>query len=319
MKTRFRQEKRWNERKPELTCGPAEFYLYFYYRERGKYDDPANFETMIASLNLWAGIKLYRDGLRVKPYGDPGNDWVELDKLRVNDPSVYPGNAQVFGYVKITKDNNPDLIDTTTREGLTKNRAYDDLLVFLRNSVTNFANVRREIEGKRQKSKRGTKRPRRQITPRVEVIQENLLDFGRQYPEVFYRRLEDEINECYVHGLPNATLILSRKLMENLLYNILETKYPRNRPLWWDINKNRPQEFGQMLRTLELKKPEFVQDQRVLLEKLIELIKPFMRQANLKAHRLMNYLERREELAELKIPELVNVAVKLVEKVRGTR
>jgi hypothetical protein len=74
-----------------------------------------------------------------------------------------------------------------------------------------------------------------------------------------------------------------------------------------------------MLRTLELKKPEFVQDQRVLLEKLIELIKPFMRQANLKAHRLMNYLERREELAELKIPELVNVAVKLVEKVRGTR
>jgi hypothetical protein len=40
---------------------------------------------------------------------------------------------------------------------------------------------------------------------------------------------------------------------------------------------------------------------------------------NLKTHRLMNYVERREELAELKIPELVNVAVKLAEKVKISR
>ena len=320
MRSRHRQEKRWSERRSELSCGPVEFCLHFYYREKSKYDDPADFSAVIGSLEHWAGIKLYRDGLRVKPYGDVGNDWIELDKLRVNDPSVYPGNSQIFGYVKISKANNPDLIDTTTREGLVKNEAYNDLLTFLRNSVKGFSDVRREIEGKRKRRALAPRAKRaRPVTQRVEIVQETLLDFGRQYPEIFYNRLEDEINECYRQGLPNAALILSRKLIENLFYNILESKYPRQKPTWWDIDKNRPQHFGQMLANLELKKIEFVHDQRTLLLKLLELVKPFMREANLKAHRLMNYVERREELAGLKIPEIVQVGVKLADKVRSTR
>jgi len=315
MKSRYRQEKRLSKRMPELSCGPIEFNLYFYYRQKSKYDASGDYDTVMESLKNWAGIKLYRDNLKVQPYGDPGNDWTELDKLRVNDPSLYPGNSQVFGYVKISKSSNPDLVDTTTREGLVKNKAYEDLLRFLEDSIRQFVGLRREMEGKRER-KRRIRKPRPAISPKPEIIRETLLDFAGQYPEVFYRRLEDEINECYRQGLPNATLILSRKLVENLLYDILETKYPRQRPMWWDIEKNRPQHFGQMLRTLELKKGEFVHEEKALVQKFLELVKPFMREANLKAHRLMNYVERREELTELKIPEVVTVAVKLVDKVK---
>lgn len=317
MKTRHRQERKWNERMPNLSCGPAEFYLFFYYRLKSEYDDETDFERVMESLRLWSGIKLYRDAMKVKPYGDTGNDWVGLDKLRVNAPSVYPGNNQIFGYVKITKADNPDLFDTTTREGLVNNQGYCDLLKFLQGSVRAFAETRKEMEGKRKKGP--IKAPRKTKPAKVEIVQDILLDFSGLYPEVFYRRLEGEINDCYAAGLPNATLVLSRKLVENLVYNILETKYPRDRPLWWDINHNSPNHFSHLSDTLEMKKKEFVYDQRELLEKLLELLGPFRREANLKTHRMMNYLESKDELGRLKTPEIVQVALKLLDKVKLTK
>ena len=319
MKTRHRQERKWNERMQNLSCGPTELHLFFYYRLKSEYDDQTDFDRVMESLRLWSGIKLYCDELKVKPYGDTGNDWVGLDKLRVNAPSVYPGNNQIFGYVKITKEDNPDLVDTTTREGLVNNQGYTDLLKFLQGSVKAFAETRKEMEGKRKKGK-GPRRISRKSKPsKVEIVQDILLDFSGLYPEVFYRRLEGEINDCYAAGLPNATIILSQKLVENLIYNILETKFSRDRPLWWDINHNRPKDFSLLVDTLELKKNEFVYDQRELLEKLVELVEPFRKEANLKAHRIMNYLESKDELGRLKTPEIVQVALKLLDKVKLTK
>jgi hypothetical protein len=320
MKSRHKQERRWTERMQNLSCGPADLHLWFYYRVKSEYDDSTHYNRVMDCLKLWSGIKLYRDGLKVKPYGDSGNDWIGLDKLRVNDPSVFPGNAQVFGYVTITRQDNPDLIDITTRESLVSNPAYRDFLRYLQNSIRAFAVARKVIEGKR-----GRKRPRRAVRAaepvptKVEAVRETLLDFGRSYPEVFYRRLEDEINECYVNGLPNATLMLSRKLVENLVFNILETKYSRHRPLWWDTDHNRPRDFGRLLDTLSLKAGEFEQDQRQLLKRLLDLIGPFRREANLKTHYLMSYLEGKDELGSLKIPEIAQISIKLFDKVKATK
>ena len=62
----------------------------------------------------------------------------------------------------------------------------------------------------------------------MDKIKENkerdaLLDYAERYPAgVFYKKLEEEINICYMASLPNATMILSRKLVENLLYEILD-------------------------------------------------------------------------------------------------
>ena len=319
MKTRHRQERRWNERIQNLSCGPTEFHLFFYYRLKSEYDDEKDFDRVMESLRLWSGVKLYRDELKVKPYGDSGNDWVGLDKLRINAPSVYPGNNQIFGYAKITKEDNPDLVDTTTREGLVNNQGYSDLQRFLQESVRAFAEVRKEMEGKRKKGPRKLPRKLKSTKPKPEIVEDILLDFSGLYPEVFYRKLEGEINDSYAAGLPNATIVLSRKLVENLIYNILETKYPRDRPFWWDINHNRPKDFSLLIDVLKLKKQEFVYDQRELLEKLLEIVEPFRNEANLKTHRIMNYLESKDELGRLKTPEIVQVALKLLEKVRLTR
>jgi len=64
-------------------------------------------------------IYLYRDHIRVAPYGDPDDDWVEIDKKRaVGRAGDYLSNDQVIGFVDITKQGNPQLKDKTNREGL---------------------------------------------------------------------------------------------------------------------------------------------------------------------------------------------------------
>ena len=74
-----------------------------------------------------SGISLYRDGFRILPYGEPDNDWLRLDRRRVNNPTLRLSNNQILGTIHLTADRNPHLRDQTNREGLVTNEAYEHL------------------------------------------------------------------------------------------------------------------------------------------------------------------------------------------------
>lgn len=62
---------------------------------------------------------LYRDGIRVYPYGDPEDDWLQIDKLRgTSSAGSYFSNDQLVGCINISCLTNPELKDKTNREGL---------------------------------------------------------------------------------------------------------------------------------------------------------------------------------------------------------
>ena len=64
-------------------------------------------------------IYLYRDGVRVMPYGDPEDDWIGIDMKRGTVRAAdYLSNDQVVGCVYISQECNPNLKDKTNREGL---------------------------------------------------------------------------------------------------------------------------------------------------------------------------------------------------------
>jgi signal transduction histidine kinase len=64
-------------------------------------------------------IYLYRDGIRVYPYGDPEDDWLQTDMFRgTKSAGMFLSNDQVVGVVNITQKGNPKLRDKTNREGL---------------------------------------------------------------------------------------------------------------------------------------------------------------------------------------------------------
>jgi hypothetical protein len=78
-------------------------------------------------LDEFSGVSIYRDGFRVFPYGERGDDWLGLDLRRVNQPTRRISNNQIAGYVSISHEGNPGLRDQTNREGLMHSRAYEDL------------------------------------------------------------------------------------------------------------------------------------------------------------------------------------------------
>lgn len=72
------------------------------------------------------GIRIYRDGIRVYDFGEPGNDWLNLDLRRVNTPTARTSNNQILGALRLDATASMDLREKTNREGFIENEAFAD-------------------------------------------------------------------------------------------------------------------------------------------------------------------------------------------------
>ena len=117
------------------TCGP--FYLNLYVWDRTSAHLRSSGVSR-AELDSMAGVSLFRDRLRVLPYGEPGDDWLFLDRGRINNPSERIGNNQVLGYVEIDQQSSAGLRDKTNREGLIESAAFRDLKTMVRAAIRFF-------------------------------------------------------------------------------------------------------------------------------------------------------------------------------------
>jgi signal transduction histidine kinase len=143
-------------------CGPVEATVLFYLRDAVR---DKRFEYGLTALrrylDTFRGIRIYRDGFQVKPYGSKGNDWLGLDSRKQVSPEG-PGqdlgrykvsNNQLIGTVLISRTSNPGLQDRTSRESLIENEALQDLKLFLMNSLE-FLELQRQLSVRREPSER---------------------------------------------------------------------------------------------------------------------------------------------------------------------
>jgi hypothetical protein len=100
------------------TCGSFKFNFFvfdFNAKKESKYYLSRKEKDFLKNHRIY----LYRDRIRVSPYGDADNDWIETDKERaVSRTGDFLSNDQVVGFVEISKKGNPNLRDKTNREGL---------------------------------------------------------------------------------------------------------------------------------------------------------------------------------------------------------
>ena len=80
---------------------------------------------LLGFLNTMGGVRVYRDGVRVYDFGEPGNDWLELGGRRVNVPVRRISKNLVIGAVRLNSEHSTDLLEKTNREGFVENRAYE--------------------------------------------------------------------------------------------------------------------------------------------------------------------------------------------------
>lgn len=99
-----------------------------------------------------AGIKLYRDSFKVRPYGEEGGlfDWLGLSELAQRQPATvtHPSGQwnvppyQLIGNVGIGRDSNPLLYDMANREGLVQNDQYYVFVEILLSIIKQFEDDR---------------------------------------------------------------------------------------------------------------------------------------------------------------------------------
>lgn len=116
-----------------LECGDFKFHFYIFDFSRGisgKHQLNQSEKNILKEHRIY----LYRDGVRVYPYGDPDDDWLKIDVSRgIGKVGDFFSNDQVIGWVDITQKDNPRLRDKTNREGLIEEgNAVNDFIGLLR-------------------------------------------------------------------------------------------------------------------------------------------------------------------------------------------
>lgn len=138
-----------------IECGSFDFGFYvfdFSAQAPGKYKLDREDKLIIKDHRIY----LYRDNIRVYPYGEPDDDWLRIDAYRGTiSAGHFLSNDQVVGFVNISQKNNPNLKDKTNREGLIdEGNATEDFRVLLQSFLAYirqkpYARYRKDIENKK--------------------------------------------------------------------------------------------------------------------------------------------------------------------------
>ncbi len=125
----------------ETACG--EFSIdaaYFQGRPNQSIIDRENHARLYAKAEKFGGLYVYKDNIRILPYGNPENDWLDIEKNRAKSASFYFFNARrMFGVINISREINSALKEKAGREGFIENKAYRQFRDILKNFFQQLA------------------------------------------------------------------------------------------------------------------------------------------------------------------------------------
>lgn len=138
------------------SVGPFHTELYFLKNTNSKIDivKPISAARRKEILSTYSGIKLYRDGFKVRPYGEegPSFDWIGLNERAIKSPGAVSSHGawrvrtnQIIGAVRISKEKNPNLVDMANREGLAINDSYRAFVSIIEKIIETFEGDRQYV------------------------------------------------------------------------------------------------------------------------------------------------------------------------------
>ncbi len=110
--------------------GPISGRCHFYYLRKEVLGADGNYLHVKSYLDDQTGIRVYRDGIRVFNYGEPGDDWLGLNPRRINKPSDTLGTNSIIAGISINLEDSLDpdglqgLQEKTNREGFDDNETF---------------------------------------------------------------------------------------------------------------------------------------------------------------------------------------------------
>ncbi len=153
----------------------AHFRIHFFVYEKSEFDGlDLGVRQAYRMGQEHGGVRIYQDGFRVFPYGDPGDDWLALNEARARRtypwpdvleplareapgrPSLLvPGNNQLFGTVSISRLRQPAIELNVSRERLVHNDAFVQLVEFVKLGIgwmtIQYARLRADVRAQKRK------------------------------------------------------------------------------------------------------------------------------------------------------------------------
>lgn len=145
------------------------------------------------------GIRVYRDDVRVYNYGEKGNDWLGLDRLRINRAGGSINQNLVIGAISLDRRSSTDLQEKTNREGFIEDEAYNafvDAVKWGLDKIIHYRNIDKNRLISIYKKGKRTEEPVISDIGEVMEIVKNKVSSDESRDEIL--KLLGNINEQYV-------------------------------------------------------------------------------------------------------------------------
>lgn len=102
--------------------------------------DPIEHARIRRKLERHGGVYIYKDGVRVQPYGGPDFDFLDVERRRnLRAATAYYSFRNIMGAVELTSQDNSNLVEKAGREGFREDKAYRQFRSILINFFTQSA------------------------------------------------------------------------------------------------------------------------------------------------------------------------------------
>jgi C4-dicarboxylate-specific signal transduction histidine kinase len=125
----------------QTDCGPFRIkFAYVQGRSTESRLPPDEWSRISQKLNRIGGLYVYRDGIRILPYGNSDFDFLNIERRRTKSASDwFFSYRRIFGAVEISHSSNSNLVEKAGREGFRANKAYRELVTILENFFQRLA------------------------------------------------------------------------------------------------------------------------------------------------------------------------------------
>ncbi|NMH60842.1 ATP-binding protein [Alteromonas ponticola] len=121
-------------------CGPFSInFAYLQGVQKESIVDAVNHAQIYAKSKKFGGLYVYKDNIRILPYGDSDYDYLEIEKRRNQWFGYFFSYRRMFGVIRLSEEFNSELKEKAGREGFIENKAYRQLREILKNFFTQLA------------------------------------------------------------------------------------------------------------------------------------------------------------------------------------
>ena len=239
----------WSESDGRPTeCGP--FGLSFAYMQgqgRDSLVPPAEHTRLRRKLDRHGGLYIYRDGIRVQPYGDSDYDWLDIERNRTLGAGYYfYSYRRMFGVIELSQSENGKLTEKAGREGFRENRAYRQLRSILMNFFLQtagdffreegkYADVHIEKKGELNRKEEIRRKKAKQVRQRRMALQSAL---QKAFAAIDERRPELEAKEYLSVVKRDVDKVLARNIPNQQKALSLMRSEQQARERLHDLRKN---------------------------------------------------------------------------------